>query len=258
MQEASDAACSRPNDEIMSTLVRSTKLTERQIREWYKTANAVGWPFGISSNLPNKQGHFATGKVFEPDTSTSTLLTEWVLENAGVCVQHFNGDGLNQSNSSVRYVEFVNFFTTFEASGAEYQTDVENELVSSAMEEISRGASRLLSGLRSDGKALSVCRCFVNVMDMNNISGAGPHVDFEASMGTVVVKLTGEDTTQEALLIHDPDCDKTTTPLQMPKGHGVAFLPMILHSVPSRKRTTTRVTINFFFKVENEPPKTPD
>ena len=257
MQEASDAACSRPNDEIMSTLVRSTKLTERQIREWYKTANAVGWPFGISALLPNIQGNFATGKVFEPDTSTSTLLTEWVLENAGVCVQHFNGDGLNQSNSSVRYVEFVNFFTTFEASGAEYQTDVENELVSSAMEEISRGASRLLSGLRSDGKALSVCRCFVNVMDMNNISGAGPHVDFEASMGTVVVKLTGEDTTQEALHIHDPDCDKTTTPLQMPKGHGVAFLPMILHSVPSRKRTTTRVTINLFFQSGKRTTKNP-
>ncbi len=90
------------------------------------------------------------------------------------------------------------------------------------MEEITRGTSRLLSGLRSDGKALRVCRYFVNVMDTNNISGAGPHVDLEASMGTVVVKLTGEDTIQEALHVFDPDSDTTKTPLQMPKGHGAA------------------------------------
>ena len=85
-------------------------------------------------------------------------------------------------------------FTTFEASGAEYQSNGNNILVEQIMAEIAQGASRLLSDLRSDGKALRLARCFVNVMDSETIAGAGPHCDLEASMGTVVVKLSGEDT----------------------------------------------------------------
>ena len=163
-------------------------------------------------------------------------------------MQHFNGDGLDTSNSSVRHVEFVDLFTTFEASGAEYQCDVANNWVGEVMEEIAQGASRLLSGLRSDGKALRVARCFVNVMDSESICGAGLHCDLEASMGTVVVKLSGEDTIQGALHIFQPDSRRTGTPLQMLPGQGVAFLPMVQHYVPSVKRSSTRVTINFFFQ----------
>jgi hypothetical protein len=223
-------------------------MTELKIIAWYHKADMDGWPFGISSILPNKQGCFTRGQVFDPETNLSKLMTKWVLENAGVHVQHFDGDGLDKSNSSVRFVEFVDLFTTFEASGAEYQSDVDNHVVGQVMEEIAQGASRLLSGLRSDGKALRVSRCFVNVMDRKNISGAGLHCDLEASMGTVVVKLSGEDTIQEALHICQPDSGPTGTPLQMTIGQGVAFLPMVQHYVPSVKRSSTRVTINFFFQ----------
>ena len=248
MQESSDGECTVPSEEFMCTLVRATRMTELKIISWYHKADSDGWPFGISSSLPNKQGCFTTGQVFDQETNLSTFMTKWVLENAGVSVQHFNGEGLDKSNSSVRYVEFVDFFTTFEASGAEYQSDVDNHLVGEGMEEISQGASRLLSGLRSDGKALRVARCFVNVMDTNHISGAGLHCDLEASMGTVVVKLSGEDTMEEALHIFQPESGTTGTPLQMTRGQGVAFLPMVQHYVPSVKRSSTRVTINFFFQ----------
>ena len=248
MQECSDAACTVPSAEYMGTLVRATRMTERKIIGWYHKADEDGWPFGISCSVPNKEGYFTRGQVFDPETTLSKWLTKWVLEHAGVHVQHFNGDGLDKSNSSVRYVEFVDLFTTFEASGAEYQSDVDKSWVGEVMEEIAQGASRLLSGLRSDGKALRVARCFVNVMDSNSTCGAGPHCDLEASMGTVVVKLSGEDTIQQALHIFQPDSGPTGTPLQMTPGQGVAFLPMVQHFVPSLKRSSTRVTINFFFQ----------
>ena len=248
MQECSDAACTVPSAEFMAILVRATRMTELKIIGWYHKANEDGWPFGISCSVPNKQGYFTRGQVFDAEHNLSKLLTKWVLEHAGIHVQHFNGDGLDTSNSSVRYVEFVDLFTTFEASGAEYQCDVANNWVGEVIEEISQGASRLLSVLRSDGKALRVARCFVNVMDSESICGAGLHCDLEASMATVVVKLSGEDTIQEALHIFQPDSRRTGTPLQMLPGQGVAFLPMVQHSVTSLKRSSTRVTINFFFQ----------
>ena len=248
MQECSDAACTVPSAEFMAILVRATRMTELKIIGWYHKANEDGWPFGISCSVPNKQGYFTRGQVFDPENKLSKLLTTWVLEHAGIHVQHFNGDGLDTSNSRVRYVEFVDFFTTFEASGAKYQANVNYRWVGKVMAEIAEGAARLLSDLRADGKALRVIRCFVNVMDKNEMCGAGLHCDLEASMGTVVVKLSGEDTIQEALHIFPPQCGKTGTPLQMTKGQGVAFLPMVQHSVPSMKRSCTRVTINFFFQ----------
>ena len=248
MQEYSDAACTVPSGELMSRLVRATRMTELQITAWYHIANTEGWPFGMSSVLPNSQGYFKTGDIFDPEHKSANLLTKWVLKNAGIHVQHFNGDGLDTSNSRVRYVEFVDFFTTFEASGAKYQANVKYRWVGKVMAEIAEGAARLLSDLRADGKALRVIRCFVNVMDKNEMCGAGLHCDLEASMGTVVVKLSGEDTIQEALHIFPPQCGTTGTPLQMTKGQGVAFLPMVQHSVPSMKRSCTRVTINFFFQ----------
>ena len=250
MQEYSDAACTVPNAQSMYTLVRATGMTELKIRAWYQKANEDGWPFGISLIIPNKQGYFIRGQVFDPATILSKMLTEWVMENAGISVQHFDGDGLDKSNSSVRYVEFVDLFTTFEASGAEYQSNGNNILVEQFMAEIAQGASRLLSDLRSDGKALRLARCFVNVMDSETIAGAGPHCDLEASMGTVVVKLSGEDTLEGALHIFPPNSGGTGTPLQLKEGEGVAFLPMVQHSVPSVKRSSTRVTINFFFQTD--------
>ena len=176
MQECSDAACTVPSAEFMAILVRATRMTEQKIIGWYHKANKDGWPFGISCSVPNKQGYFTRGQVFDPENKLSKLLTTWVLEHAGIHVQHFNGDGLDTSNSSVRYVEFVDLFTTFEASGAEYQCDVANNWVGEVMEEIAQGASRLLSGLRPDGIALRVARCFVNVMGSESICGAGVNV----------------------------------------------------------------------------------
>jgi hypothetical protein len=250
MQEYSDAACTVPIGELMSRLVRATGMTELQITAWYHIANTEGWPFGMSSVLPNSQGYFKTGEIFDPEHKSANLLTTWVLNNAGIHVQHFNGDGLDTSNSRVRYVEFVDFFTTFEASGAKYQADVKNGWVGKVMAEIAVGAARLLSDLRDDRKPLRVIRCFVNVMDKNEMCGAGLHCDLEASMGTVVVKLSGEDTLEGALHIFPPNSGGTGTPLQLKKGEGVAFLPMVQHSVPSVKRSSTRVTINFFFQTD--------
>ena len=223
-------------------------MTEQEVSGWYQKANIDGWPFGISSLVPNEQGYFRTGNIFAPQNELASYLSAWVIENAGVPTQHFNGFGLNKANSSVRYVEFFDAFMTFQKSGGKYNYDVMDKKVSTTMEEMARGASNLLSALRRDGHTLKVARCFVNVMDTKYNSGAGAHVDMEASMGTVVIKLSEEDTVQEALHILQPSSGPTGTPVQLPKGHGVAFLPMTKHFVPSIKRSSTRVTINFFFQ----------
>jgi hypothetical protein len=246
MQQASDAACTIPEEEVLNKLVTELHLPKEQILSWYRVANDEGWPVAMH---PSKKGVFCTGKVCS--IKIADTIAEWTIHNAGRTEQGFDGGELNTINSSLRFVEFVDFFTTYTQSGST-SLDEERVVVDSnlgaAMKVLALTAEGLLSELRADQRELFLYRCFINVMDIDCASGAGKHCDLDASMGTVVVKLTAEDEIETALKVYETKTTQMGTPVTLPKGHGVAFLPMTPHMVPFKKRTVTRVTCNFFFR----------
>ena len=248
LQEATTAQCRPPSGEQLSQLARNVRMTQKQVIYWCKIANTTGWPYGTSVSRPSS--FYRTGEILQPTSVIAEELCTWAFGVVGPQVQHFRGEGLNPSNSSVKFVEFEDFFKTYVTSAHKSNIMlVLHTSVSDAFTSIASQAANLLSALRADGRSLEVRRCFVNVMDYDSACGAGEHYDLDASLGTVVVKLSQEDPVDEALLVF---CTNDTgTPITLPKGHAVAFIPMTKHAVPTLKRTFTRVTINFFFITAN-------
>ena len=221
MQQASDAECTIQDEEILNRLATTLHLTKEEVLTWYRIANEDGWPLAMQ---PNEKGVFCTGAVCS--NKIADIIAKWTILNAGISVQGFNGDDLNKINSSLRFVEFLDFFTTYEESGSsslENKKLVSDTTVVRAMKVMASSAQGLLSALRSDDKELLLYRCFINVMDNDCASGAGKHSDLDASMGTVVVKLSVEDDIDSSLIVYETKNSRIGTALTLPKGHGVAF-----------------------------------
>ena len=277
---SADGGSSTPSDEKLAESRHLTRLSISEMKRFFRESRTRPRPTGArkgstglhlaresaASRLFETDDRAADGK-FQRKTNVDHLFTttqisgqgelkslmDWGISNAGKKIKCFEGEGATASNSSIRWLEFmkdsserVEYTHFFKGGDCKYFYETPPEIQDTMITLVKR-AEEFLTRFRRDASTPTVFRISLNVMDQKGM-GAGKHYDLESTLGTVVVKLSDEESPLEALQIYPTQHNQEGKACPLRSGQAVAFLPGTYHSVPPAQRAVPpRVTLNIFF-----------